>query len=73
VTLAAASGLHNPAHLLELAVLVVVYVLPAYLIARVAERRGHSFGGFLLGGLVVGWPFSGIIVVLAGRRPPLGR
>jgi hypothetical protein len=70
VTLAAAAGLRNPIHLVELVVLVVAYVVPAYLVARAAERRGHSFGGFLLGGLVVGWPFSGIVVLVSGRRPP---
>jgi hypothetical protein len=67
---AAAAGLRNPVNVLELAVLVLVYVLPAYLIARAAERNGHSFGGFLLGGLVVGWFFSGIVLLVARRSPP---
>jgi hypothetical protein len=54
----------------ELAALVLLYVLPAFVIARAAERRGHSYGGFLLGGLVVGWIFSGIVLlVVVARRP----
>jgi hypothetical protein len=70
MTLAAAPALRNPVELIELVILVVVYVLPAYLIARVAARRGHSFGGFLLGGLVVGWFFSGIVLLVVGRARP---
>jgi hypothetical protein len=41
---------------------------PAYLIAGVAERKGHSLGAFVLGGLLVGWIFSGIVVLFSRTR-----
>jgi 4-amino-4-deoxy-L-arabinose transferase-like glycosyltransferase len=71
VTVATAGAGHTAPLILilELGLLVIVYVLPAYLIARLAERKGHSFGGFLLGGLVVGWIFSGLVVVFIRPRP----
>jgi hypothetical protein len=54
---------------LELAIILLVWVLPAYLVARYAQRKGHSFGAFLLLGLLVSWAISFIIaVVLQDKR-----
>jgi hypothetical protein len=51
--------------------LLAIWVLPSYLIARYAERKGHSFVGFLLLGLIISWVISGIVaLVVEDKREP---
>ena len=40
------------------------WFLPSYLIAKYAERKGWSFAGFLLLGLLVSWILSGIVALI---------
>jgi hypothetical protein len=56
---------------LEVVVIALVWIVPAVLIAKYAERKGHSFVGFLLIGLLVSWVISAIAaVVVDDRRKP---
>jgi hypothetical protein len=63
-------GLTNPLHIAVLLIVLPVFWLgPAYLLARLAARRGRSFGGYLAGGLILGWPFSLVAAVVIGILP----
>lgn len=50
---------------LEAFVLLFIYLLPAWLVARYAARKGQSFGLFLLLGLLVSWIISLIVALVA--------
>jgi hypothetical protein len=47
-----------------LATLAIIWVIPALLIARLAHRRGYSFGVFVIIALVIPWPIT-LLAVLA--------
>jgi len=50
---------------IELAILIVpLWILPAYLVAKYAERKGQSFAAFMFIGLIVGWFITGIGALL---------
>lgn len=51
-----------------LVTLAVLWVIPAVLVARVAERRGHSFSLFLSAALVVPWPAILVVGLVLPRR-----
>ena len=53
----------------ELLIILVVWLVPTFLIARWASRKGHSFAVFLLLGLLVS-PIVSLIVaaVVSDRR-----
>jgi hypothetical protein len=50
-----------------LVVITVVWLIPAGLVARLAQRRGHSFAVFGIAALVIPWPII-LLVVLALPR-----
>lgn len=50
-------------------VLAVVWIVPASLVARLADRRGYPFPPFLIAALIIPWPVMLIIVVALPRRP----
>jgi hypothetical protein len=60
----------SPIHDAIVLVLVVAFwILPSFLIARFAERKGRSFGGWLIAALFLGWLLVGLLVaVLPARR-----
>ncbi len=63
-------GLENPLHVVVLLIVLVgFWFAPAYLVARLAARRGRSFAGYLVGGLVFGCVFSAVAAVFIGVRP----
>jgi hypothetical protein len=62
-------GLDNPLHIIILLILLAVWLAPAYLVARLAARRGRSFAGYLVGGLFLGWIFSAVAAVFISVRP----
>lgn len=67
------SGLNDPVHVILLVVLVAFWVVPAVLVARLAQRKGRSFALFMLGGLLIGWLFDVIAaVLLVAARPSSG-
>jgi hypothetical protein len=62
-------GLANPLHIILLLIVLAAWIVPAYLVARLAAQRGRSFGGYLAGGLIFGWLFSLIAAVVISSRP----
>jgi len=59
---------------LEIFIIVAIWIVPSYLVARYAKSKGHSFAGFLILGLVVGWWISLIVaLVVADRTEATGR
>ena len=56
-------------HALALLVtLAVIWIIPAVLVARVAERRGRGFVPFLTLALLVPWPIVLLVVAFAPPR-----
>jgi hypothetical protein len=49
-------------------VLLVLWVVPAVLIALLARRKGRSFGLFLIASLVFFWPIPLIVALVIPRR-----
>jgi hypothetical protein len=45
----------NPIHIVLLLALLPGYVLPAVLVARLADRKGRSFAAYLVASLLVSW------------------
>jgi hypothetical protein len=46
------------AHLAALLVLLLLWLGPALLVARLAQRKGRPFALYLIASLIVGWPFT---------------
>ena len=44
----------NPIHILVLLAVLVIYFGQAYLAGRVADRKGRSFGLYVVAGLLIG-------------------
>src|SRR3954451_6775495 len=53
---------------LEIFIILILWILPSYLVARYAERKGHSFAGYLIFGLVIGWVISLIVALIVEDR-----
>ena len=68
----AASGLSNPIHVLSLVVLVALWIVPSILVARLAERKGRSFGVYLVASLLIGWLFPLIAALVIRPRHESG-
>jgi small-conductance mechanosensitive channel len=47
-----------------LIVLVALWILPALLTARLAQRKGRSFAAFLAACLLIGWPIPLIVALV---------
>jgi hypothetical protein len=58
----------NPVHVVLLLALLVFWIGPAVLAARVAERKGRSFAVYLVVSLVIGWPIPLIAALILPRR-----
>jgi hypothetical protein len=59
------------ARLRELAVL-VLWLPPALLVAKLAQRKGRPFWLYLIGSLIVGWPFPPADPLFDGGDPDQG-
>ena len=70
--LAVADGLRNPTHVVLLLVFFALWIVPSILVARLAERKGRSFGVYLVASLVIGWWFPLIAAVVLPRRRGTG-
>jgi drug/metabolite transporter (DMT)-like permease len=55
----------NPIHIVLLLALLACFVLPSVLVARLADRRGHSFAVYLIASLLVSWivPLLALLVL----------
>jgi ABC-type microcin C transport system permease subunit YejB len=58
----------NPLHLLALVSVLVLYLLPAVLTAKYAERKGRTLEVYLLASLIIGWPFPLLVAAVLPRR-----
>jgi hypothetical protein len=62
----------NPLHVVVLLVVLALWPVPAFLVARLAERKGRSFGVYLVASLIIGWliPLVAALIVPARRSRP---
>jgi len=58
----------NPIHLVLLLALLLFWVGPAVLAGRLAERKGRSFGVYLVVSLVIGWPIPLVVALIVPHR-----
>lgn len=58
----------NPIHLVLLLALLLFWVGPAVLAGRLAERKGRSFGVYLVVSLVIGWPIPLVVALIVPNR-----
>jgi hypothetical protein len=60
-------------HAVEAVIIVGIAVLgwlgPPWLVAMYAERKGYSFWGFLIGGLLVSWLLTLVLAFVLKGRP----
>ena len=60
----------NPVHAFVLLVVIVIWFGPAYVAGRVADRKGRSFGLYLVAGLLIGpIVLIGALLLPRSRRP----
>jgi hypothetical protein len=55
-------------HLFGLLALLVLFVLPAVLVYRLAERKGRPGWVYLLASLLIGWPIPLLAALIVRRR-----
>ena len=63
-----AGALTNPIHLLALVAVLAFWIGPAFLVARVADRKGRSFAAYLIASLMIWWPIPLLIALVVPRR-----
>lgn len=56
------------AHLFGLAGVLILFVLPALLVYRLAERKGRPGWVYLLASLLIGWPVPLLAALIVRRR-----
>jgi hypothetical protein len=63
-----ASGLSNPTHVAVLLVVLALWIGPAILAARIADRKKRSFAVYLIASLLIGWPIPLLAALAVPRR-----
>ena len=58
----------NPIHVTLLIALIAVWIVPSVLVARLAERKGRSFGIYLVAALLIGWLIPLIAALILPTR-----
>ncbi len=58
----------NPIHVVLLIALVALWVVPAVLVARLAERKRRSFVVYLVASLIIGWLIPLIAALIVPDR-----
>jgi MFS family permease len=58
----------NPIHLVFLLAILLLWVGPAVLAGRLADRKGRSFGVYLVAALVIGWPLPLLAALIVNDR-----
>jgi hypothetical protein len=56
------------AHAYGLGVVLVFWLVPAVLVAKLAERKGRSFAAYLIVSLIIGWLFPLIAALIVRPR-----
>jgi hypothetical protein len=67
-----ANGLSNPYHVAFLLALIVLFIVPAILVGRLAERKGRSFSVYLVASLMIGWPVPLLAALVMPNRREQG-
>jgi uncharacterized protein YybS (DUF2232 family) len=55
-------------HAFALVFLLLVWLVPAVLVAKLAERKGRSFAVYLIVSLIIGWFFPLIAALIVRPR-----
>jgi hypothetical protein len=58
----------NPIHLAALLGIILLWLIPTILTARLAERKGRSFAVYLVVSLLIGWPIPLIAALILRPR-----
>jgi hypothetical protein len=58
----------NPIHLAALLAILLLWLLPTVLTARLAARKGRSFAVYLIASLLIGWPIPLIAALIVRPR-----
>lgn len=53
-------------------VLIVLWLIPALLVGRLADRKGRSFAAYFVVSLIIGWLVPLIVAILVPRRTHMG-
>jgi len=61
----AASAIHA---FFVIVVLFAIWLLPSWLVARYAERKGYSFVGFLIAALLLSWVLAFLAALFLRNR-----
>jgi hypothetical protein len=59
----------NTAHTFGLIFLLLFWLVPAVLVAKLAERKGRSFAVYLIASLIIGWIIPLIAALIVRPRP----
>lgn len=60
--------MNNPIHLVVLLAILLLWILPTILTARLAARKGRSFAVYLIASLLIGWPIPLIAALIVRPR-----
>jgi hypothetical protein len=56
-------------HAFGLVAVLILWLLPALFVARLAERKGRPFALYLIVSLIVPWPFTLLAALIVRPRP----
>jgi uncharacterized protein YybS (DUF2232 family) len=56
------------AHTFGLLAVLVLWLLPALLVAHLAERKGRPFALYLIASLIIGWPIPLLAALIVRPR-----
>jgi hypothetical protein len=58
----------NPIHVVLLAALIALWLVPSVLTARLADRKGRSFSVYLIASLLIGWMVPLLVALILPHR-----
>jgi hypothetical protein len=58
------------AHFAALLGVLFLWLVPALLVARLAQRKGRPFALYLIASLIVGWPFTLLAALIVRPAEP---
>ena len=61
-------GMSNPIHVVLLIALLILWIGPSVLVARLADRKGRSFAVYLIASLIIGWLIPLIAALVVPER-----
>jgi hypothetical protein len=58
----------STAHFAGLLGVLILWLVPALLVGRLAQRKGRPFALYLIASLIVGWPFTLLAALIVRPR-----